>query len=517
MDSLPVELIFHIFRYISINDLINCRQVCKKFKNVCEEKKIDQLIIDEATNCETIQFQDSNKLTTINNNIIEFSKILPHKSTFKLDQNLIRLEIVYFEGSEFELNFLNSLLKLEELLIRSCEEGQYMISLPNLRIFDANIYDHDGYRFYLNTPKLQSINCFLLELIEIENPLAIKKLKCEDFDDQIIEFQNLEYLEYQNAIEYVDRDILMNFENLKELHLYCTSPDSNQRFSPDAYVIDSVSYIMKQKLVLRRMNFNLYLQGVLIKDKNVLNDFAYSSDLEFQIKNFDSLVGCVSRVENVNYTDLINLMGNNIPTTYFTKFCSIQKVKVTGKVNDGQHLIWFLKNLKCLNKLSLKYASLDQKFYNSLSEVYQLQYLKINECSGFKINYEFIQKMKSLLSFQTNQQFVNPINFIVRSLRRSKKLISVKFKCGKNDQILIGKSLSEQNRFSLMWYSSKKKHNSFEEFPFEVKFNGEKMNAHELATVYSFLINKSLRNTESVCTRSKLDTLYRLIIEKNSI
>ena len=50
MDKLPPELYRFIFRYLSINDLLNCRLVCKNWKSLSEDKKlIEELKINDNT------------------------------------------------------------------------------------------------------------------------------------------------------------------------------------------------------------------------------------------------------------------------------------------------------------------------------------------------------------------------------------------------------------------------------------------------------------------------------------
>lgn len=475
MDNLPIELIHHIFRHIALEDLVTCRLVCRKFKYVVEERKVSELIVTKYV-CPWFY---SNKEADLNC-VIKLDKILFVSAELKLHQNLRRLRIE-FKGSKLALNFVNSLQQLEELDIsyHSDIDRHCRLVLPNLRVLSAHcLHFEQTMTFELKSPKLEAIRCAQLEDVRFENPLTVKHYEGDYYDDSIQMFKNLQSMHCNYAYDYFDRDVLTNFGDLKELRLYWTGLGfDRQRSSDDAYVLNLVEYIMKQKLVLRRTDFRLYLQGVEIRNKNLLVDKTYLNELDFQMRNYELLDRVPSSIPlQIDYAALVKLKSE-IPADFFMKYTSIQIVKAKEKVANGDQLISFLKTTACtLEYLSLKNTKLTQEHYNQLPQLAELNGLKINEET--ELDYAFVLQMKALRTLKIKKQFAGAFALATKKFKRSPVFDDFEWKLA-DDCVLVSRSRTDRSRFSVMWFCKRD-----EKTNFKIKLNRELITSHELAATY---------------------------------
>ena len=74
-------------------------------------------------------------------------------------------------------------------------------------------------------------------------------------------------------------------------------------------------------------------------DKNLLNSNLFSNIIELDYNQLES-----------EYNDL----PNELPASFFDKFYNLQIIHCDKKVKDDCNLIWFLKKLVSLKKISIK-------------------------------------------------------------------------------------------------------------------------------------------------------------------
>lgn len=436
---------------------------------------------------------------------ISFDKILPVSSILRLQQNLKRLRIE-FQGTRPVLDFINSLQELEELDITfDCGQGLYTFVSPKLRVLKAfatslfHRMNEPKMILEFKSSKLEAICCEALNHLLIENPLEVKYYEGEDYDeDEIGQFENLECLRL-DFVEYIDPDILSRFASLKELRMNWANFGYNPSFPNDALAMNTVEQILKKKLVLRRIDFRLYLQGVEIKDKNLFVDNTYLNDQDFRLRNYQLLDQAFSYTDElaVDYCGLVQLKSA-IPPDFFTKFPRINKIKVKENVANGDQLIWFLKNAgDCFESLHLKNTALSQAHYNRLPELTSLRYLKINE-EETAISYKFILKMKNLRTFTAKQEFPDAFSLAMRMFKRSKVIGTFEWQVA-GDGVRVGRARGSSDRrkhFSLLWFNQQSGPLSF-----HIKLQLESITVHELACIYS-QINKT-----GVATRKRFDVV----------
>ena len=213
-----------------------------------------------------------------------------YRSVLNLGQNLRRLHLNFSDLPCSKMQNFNSLVQLEQLEIECC----YLIelctlTLPNLKIF--KFHSRHRYRpgtLKMKTPKLEALDCDDLSVIEIDQPEAIKHLKTELYHNRLEEFKNLEVLECGD-IQNVNKEILSILSKLKVLCVYEIDAKKLE-IEESRNLISKMSFIMKQKLVLRRTELKVYLQGVRLTDGNNLDAFKLDlNNTKFQIENYANL------------------------------------------------------------------------------------------------------------------------------------------------------------------------------------------------------------------------------------
>ena len=118
MNNLAIELYFHIFEYLNIEDLFNLRLVCAKFESVLREFRIKELVFYQSNN--SLEYR--RRWFYINQPISQ-NYLIKHLSLFNssiFDLSFLKyLKIDLLEGScKFKLKDLQKLNHLEDLGIK---------------------------------------------------------------------------------------------------------------------------------------------------------------------------------------------------------------------------------------------------------------------------------------------------------------------------------------------------------------------------------------------------------------
>ena len=401
-----------------------------------------------------------------------------YRSVLQLDQNLRRLHLNDNNFVYLRIDMFNSFVQLEHLEIK-CDRilfssnGPRLI-LPNLKVFKWYDPNQHNARFKMNTPKLEALECHHLNTIELDHPETIKHLKIGLYQSKLEKFTNLEVLECEQ-IASINREILSSLNNLKVLSCYEMRP-LYSRIGESENMVNKMSFIMKQKLVLRRTELKVYLQGVQLTDGNHLNDFSLNlRNTQFQIENYANLYSSLHFISYVNYNDLTRLM-KRVPDDYFNKFFQIRMIEVTTKVNRD-HFIRFVSKLKFVDSLKLTNASLDQSMIDNLIGFCDLKFLIVNEDQNLNLNFNCILKCKRLVSFRTNQPFQNSFDQAIKAFSRLTSLELFIFK--KDDETV---EIRKQFNFSLQ---------CFRGLTGYLTFSKRGINFNELTTYCNHLANKT--------------------------
>ena len=464
----------------------------KRFRFFCDEVKVRELIVYQHRNGfytgRRYWFQ-SNKLINYNDSISP-EIFQSYRSVLKFDQNLRRLHLNVAKSICFKIEVFNSLLQLEQLEIECDCVDNYTLTLPNLKIFKLRAPIQHDRQLKMKTPKLEALDCYNLRSIEIDQPETIKHLRIDYFHSELEELVNLEVLECAQ-FENINKEILSILSNLKVL--CCYGPIvQNMRIEERLNLINNISFIMKQKLVLRRTELKVYLQGVQLIDGNDLNTFKLNlEDTRFQIENYANLYNSLYFITYVNYSDLIALM-KQVPDDYFNKFSQIRKVEVTAKV-DADHFIWFVSKLKSVVWLELKNASLNQSMIDSLLGCScDLEILLVNEDQNLNLNFDSILKCKRLAVFETNQSVQNSFDLAIKAFSRLTEFMYFIFK--KDDETVEIRKLFQYVRTDTTQYMIRTS-----------TFSKDYIEFNELITYCNRLANKTGVKTRSMTKLAEVD------------
>lgn len=454
MDNLPNELLSMIFRSLNLTDLNNCKLISKRFKDLCDNLKVEELIIAGRreeykhwwfyTN-KPLNYEDSVSLKTFT----------AFKSDYKLEQNLKRLHIRYGPSQRFHFRCLDGFNRLEQLDVDSISyDSVYCfqaINLINLRILRLR-YIQDQVkeaRLHLKTPKLKILWCSNLNLIRVADPLTVVRLETTTYVSKIKRFKNLEFLQV-NYVRDLDLDVLSYFGKLKQLHLITDPAIFGQNFH-EKKLNTTIDYILKQKLLLGS-DVRIFFHGVEMVDRQLRQIGMSRSRLDFMLRNYHHLADNLYFVVDVDLTELLMLtfapsVGNccHIPVDFFHKFYNIQAVFTNSTRLNETVLIWFLKQIKNLRILNFFNANFNQSFYDVHIPGYrQLTTLAIIcELNEPNINFDFILRIKQLTYLRTNLQFNNSFELAVRSFNEKRNLTEVEFR-KKGDLVKISRNQSNQ-------------------------------------------------------------------------
>ena len=413
-----------------------------------------------------------------------------YRSVLNLDQNLRRLHLNITDLTYYKMQMFNSLVQLDQLEIECYYFHNCTLTLPNLRIFKFRP-QCEFQKLKMKTPKLEALDCDDLTIIEIRQPETIKHLKTELYHSSLEEFKNLEVLDC-GEIRNVNKEILSILSKLKVLCVYEIDAKKLE-IEESRNLISKMSFIMKQKLVLRRTELKVYLQGVRLTDGNNLDVFKLDLDnTKFQLENYANLYNSLHFIDCVNYSDLTALT-EQIPDDYFNKLFQVRGVEITTKVNRD-HFIWFASKLNFLDSLMFKNASLDQSTIDHLLDFCDLVCLAVNEDQPLNLNFDCILKCKRLTLFKTDQPFPGSFDLALKAFSRLTKLKYFIFR--KDDEtVAIQRNL---NHFNLICYPQQRNSPIF--FKHRIEFK-------ELSIYCNHLANTGVR-TRSATKLIETGLLY---------
>lgn len=406
-------------------------------KSVTDLTKQTELIACESIRRSKLYWYQTNEQINFMNAInLEQFKELSTKN-LKLEQTLKRFFLSTNFDSEFNFKFINSFILLEYLgiefnAIKNLLRNQ-ILELPNLRII--HLYNNPTsiaieFKIKLKAPKLTTICCFkdAIDFLDLQSSKdTIKHLMIEYYSNRCEQFKNLETLQCSDIMfgsSSFDRNILKILEKLKILNL------NSFKYQSTEYerLVSNVEYIKKQKIVLKRTDLQIFLNGVLL-EASIKLDNNDKEPLSFQLKNYDLLKGDLSSFTDLKYDTLLEKCPNNIPNDFFKKYFNIQRIELSNvKVIDQNQFILALKSLKCLTELVLINVTFNQLFYDQLPANCQLTCLKIEEIKSTSIEFSFILKFKILKDFETTQDVSADLAILAIKNLKNLHSFEIKFK-----------------------------------------------------------------------------------------
>ena len=437
MDKLPLELFYHLFEYLDLDELFNLRLTCKEFNEMLKEFRIRELRFFDPNikTYDVIKIRKrnwfySNQLVNPNN-LINISKSFILNPTLFNVNHLKRLKIYGFGNSinyksdkycypdkdndfklvcsRFNLQTINKFNQLEHLemqlgvLVESIH-----LELTNLKILKIYLPKNFDSFIEINAPILQALKLSLyqnaFELIKFCHPQSVQYLSINVYNSYFLIFKNITCLVSYFAHK-LDSNVLSNYTRLNELH-----------FQADYENV--LAKIVQQNL---NNGLKIYMSGVRLVDGKIIDDVFKNNEESFLFKNYSNLEDCLDFIYKINYSKSMRLVNTLLPD-FFKKLNNIKEIYIDSKVNDQNNFIQFIEQCQNLTRIAINNSELNQLFYGNLPSICSIDRLCINEAKKVNLNFKFINRMFNLIDFDTNQQLdLNDISNLAR-LRYLKKI-----------------------------------------------------------------------------------------------
>lgn len=256
------------------------------------------------------------------------------RSIFRLAEFLQRL---HFKGeiSVLDQLKLNDLTQLEELridLIFPIDETAKVIrlSLPNLKALEICTHCSDKRRFYLTTPRLKMLKCYMIDKIHLAHPSTIDHLEVEIHTGNGDLLKNVEFLKAGGIFPQNE-----NF-NIFSVFPKLTTLVCDNRFEfqdKEAATLNSLRHLVAQKR--KQPEFKIYFKSVELIDREKIDEYqATGSDLAFHFNNYNLLCDKIRLNKPLDYNELMRLVGDASADDLYNKYSNIESVKISG-IFDG--------------------------------------------------------------------------------------------------------------------------------------------------------------------------------------
>ena len=444
MDDLPVVVLQEILDFLSIQEKLRSKLICKKFKFVvetfCAQQNVciygfdypygqrwcwsDQRIADE--DMLHLKFD------------LQISRPFDLKMEFFRNLQKICLYVIGEKVNQF-LEEVHRLRKLKVLIVN--ESGKIKLrTLSSSSLEKLSLGCGSGrtpLRLELNTPKLSSVTFWMnYRQINFRFPLEVKHLRSRWFNPCLRRLKNLETL----ICERITSDFkLSDFKSLIRLEVFPFNEDDLQ----------VVRQILDQRNRLDRDRPELFICGfkeqlpTCGKIYEMFSDFTrnvYSGlqpeYIEYAVKNYSNLADNLPWNLDFDIRTLLKC-GNLIPRDFFQKFTRTAIIPYTSseelKITESEQRV-LVEHIKrsspCVLLIRHLDMSLKREFYKQLSSVQSLKFLWIGPHLE-NVEFDHFLKLKHLQNFTIRSEKI-PIQFVSKLFVHLKHLKVFKFQatCG---------------------------------------------------------------------------------------
>lgn len=402
--DLPPEVLQAILEYLSLRELCEKKSVCKLWNELISSNvRVNSLVVDTIRH-----FWYSSARKLFDNRHMEIC----HESLFfKNLEKPILSQLKYLRLNpgmdQCNLQRINSFSELRRLDINHQLCGYLEIKLAKLNTL--KIWNNRSGLVRVECPKLLYLlyeECGAGHL-EMAYPTSVVDLSTAMYDYKISSFTNLETLRSNGWHYAITATTLTMLPKLKRLY-YHKWYRGFERLRP------VLEQFIASKNALKRNDLQFYLCGVQLTDNLDEIDFGVPqengaiesiSDEYFYLRNYGRLQEePVEFAAEVNYTSLMSVAGERLPADYFDKFPNLEAITADDRVNDQEHFLWFLQNLKSkICKLELENTGLDQTFYDALPAYCSPYDVQIAE-SREELNFSFLSKFEYLVNTLISQE-----------------------------------------------------------------------------------------------------------------
>lgn len=425
--KLPIEIHFHVFKYMDLDDVWMLRLISKNFYSIVHSYVHDlkELSIERNTTY-YLNFNFDGKCNWFSTakpiNVkqhIHYSRFSILKDQSDIFQKLKRLKICRLTclSMELELSIVNKFSKLQILEIDGIEKGPHShLQLPELKALSVKTYGESCLMADLQNLRILNTNRF--GAIKLTHPLSVKHLRIDygNVYSKDLSFGAFGCLESLECLEIADSghnilsiNHLLPFRKLKTLKI------NNSR----EIVRTKELYKWKERLM---DHLDVVFYGVKIRKMSKLDEYERSGDLKFQIDNFNELENSLEFIKEMSYNHLIALGPDHPPIDLLNKYVNIQLLEIESRIDDENRLLTFINGCPNLYKLNISKSSLSQRFYDQLPSVSSIFILKIESENGINIDFDFIMKMLYLRMLSTDQDVLISKKLNLNNFKHFKRL-----------------------------------------------------------------------------------------------
>ena len=375
IEDLPSEMIRELFEYLPPKHLAACSMVNRRWQSIYADFKLHRLVVTDHD-------YSLNKWKDTNQPIREAERC--SLAMFRrLAEKPLLSDLKYLVLDDYDpksdLKKLNRFRQLVHLEIYKIDFDKVNLNLPRLKVL-AFHHKNKKCALSIGCPELSTLayKARHVRLLDVKQPETIKSLETNLVDPEwLAQFKSVECL-ITKQFEAISKATLQSLESLRELRFNGDIENLTNRLF-ERVTIDqvkrTVSEFVDEAKRLGGSDFRFTFAGLQLTNVNqidfgvqvnegghyewVYNDYIY-------MKNYHLIKpGALQFIRQVDYTRLMSVTGE-FPRCFFQKFTDIKEVRAMAKVQDPDHLLWFLKSLRSPRRLDLGEEVQSQEFYDQL-------------------------------------------------------------------------------------------------------------------------------------------------------
>lgn len=424
---LPIDLIAAVFReQLKLPDLLNCRRVSKRFRDVVDSQLLKELFVFGNLNVSPFYiFRTPNLRNQFKQPDLSLLNTRPFHTFTGLRSLSVHISITNPAN-------LNKFDNLERLYVRKITiGGHFDLFLLNLRtLFIECIECTDQKILMIHSPVVRKLSCERLEEINLVSHDSVRNLTIRSFRNlDLSKFENLQALTLDfKEVQFVAKDVdrlqesISTLNNLKQLRFDSIYSDEIS----NVHVNRVVQSLLKDRPALKIFLFNIQATEENSATLIYLRSADWRKVFKTQITNYKLLNGWPeAHSASVFYKSLCKIFKKELPNDFFVKFANIRSI-FAGQIADPDRFVRFVNSCKDLNCLTLNIANLKRPFFGRLS----LSRLAMHSLTligqNTEVDYGFIFQLDHLWSCRIGQA---PNAETVIALYRACKHLSV-LDCG---------------------------------------------------------------------------------------
>ena len=431
---LPNEMIVLMLRQLNLPDLINCRAVSKRFRDLIDEHlKIRDLFVFKSDLPPRFSFATPNPRYLLQQSDSSILRSVSFIGCFSMSLRSLKISLPLSEPSD-----LNQFRSLERLYAQQITiDCEVRLSLPKLRtlvIADFARADQQSV-LVVDAEILEKLKCYRLPLIKLVHYDAVRQLTTGDYDfnyEHLPMFKKVRALRFEKVfgVEDVDQHVrvISALEDLTELHL---DWHRSVREEIRARIDQKVKQIWTRKAGLR-----IVLMGIELSEENCTkligrNLAGWTDYFKLQVENYQSLSTVLEGYwQEIYYPHLSLFERQAVPGDFCRKFCNIRSI-VSRKISDADRFVRFINSCRDLNLLRFSTSGLQRSFYDRLSlnrlSLYDLRL----DGQNSEIDFGFIYKLdylcdlriipelscETVISFFERCKYLGKLEFVAQKRR----------------------------------------------------------------------------------------------------